>query len=57
MTSHKSEACRAEIQMKKEMAKKKGAAKVLLQLLLFERGDDKRCVPDTANRRESLQTW
>ena len=40
------------------MAKKKGgAAKVLLRLSLFERGDDKRCVPDTANRREPLQTW
>ena len=29
--------------------KKGGAAKILLRLSLFERGNDKRCVPDTAN--------
>ena len=73
MTPHKLEACRAEIEMllkydMKEpskspwtcgvvMAKKKGAAKVLLRLSVLERGDNKRCVPDTANRREPLQTW
>ena len=34
--------------------KEKGAAMVLLRLSLFERGDDKRCAPDTANRREPL---
>ena len=73
MTPHTTEACQAEIEMLLEydmielskspwacgviMAKKKGAAKVLLRLSLFERGDNKRCVPDTANRREPLHTW
>ena len=65
MTPHNSEAWRAEIEMLLEydmiepskspwacgvvMAKKKGVAKILLRLSLFERGDEKRCVPDTAN--------
>ena len=39
------------------MAKKKGAAQVLLRLSLPERKDIKRCVPDNANRREPLETW
>ena len=66
---HKSEACRAEIEMLPEydmiepsklpwacevvMAKKKGAAQVLLP----EGTDNKRCVPDTANKRKPLETW
>ena len=35
---------------------KKGAAYVLLRLSLFERSDNKRRVPDTANRRKPLNT-
>ena len=70
MKPHKSEACRGEIDMLLEydmieppkspwacgvvMAKNKRAAWVLLRFLLLERGNDKRCVPDTANRREPL---
>ena len=73
MTPHKLEACRAEIEMLLEydmiepsnlpwacgvvMAKKKGAAQVLLRLSLPEPSDIKSCVPDTANRREPLETW
>ena len=34
-----------------------GTAWVLLRLLLPERSDKTRCVPDTANRREPLETW
>ena len=34
--------------------KERGAALVLLKLSLLERGNDKRCVPDTASRREPL---
>ena len=61
MTPHKSEACRAEIEFLLEydmiepskspwafgvvMAKKKGAAQVLLRLSLPERSDNKRRVP------------
>ena len=70
MTPHKSEACRAEIEMLLEydmiepskspwargvvMAKKKGAAKILFRLSLFERGNDKRCVPDTVYGRKPI---
>ena len=66
MTPHKSEACRAEIEMLLEynmieplkspwacgfvMAKKKWAAQVLLRLLLPKRSNNKRCLPDTADR-------
>ena len=70
MTPHKLEACRAEKEMLLEydmiepsklpwacgvvMAKNKGGSLSLLRLSLLERGNDKRCVPDTANRREPL---
>ena len=73
MTPHKSEECRMEIEMLLEydmiesskspwacgvtMAKKKGAALVLLRFLLLERGDKKRRVPDNANRLKPLETW
>ena len=73
MTPHKLEECRVEIEMLLEYdmiefskspwacgvvrAKKKGAAQVLLRLSLSERSDNKRCVPDTAIRREPLETW
>ena len=39
------------------MAKKNGTAQVLLRLSLPERSDTKRCVSDTANRREPLENW
>ena len=73
MTPHKLEACRAEIEILLKydmiepskspwacgvvMAKKKGAAQLLLRLSLPEHSDNKRCVPDTADRREPLETW
>ena len=72
MTPHKSESSRAEILMLLEynmiepsklpwacgvvMAKKKRAAQVLLRLSLPERSNNKKCVADTANRREPLET-
>ena len=73
MTPHKTESCRAAIEMlleydiiepsKSPWARgfvipiKKGATYVLLRLSLLERSDNKRSVPDTANRREPLETW
>ena len=70
MTPHNSEACRAEseILLKYDMiepskspwacgvvmVKKKGVVQILLRLSLLERCDIKRCVLDTANRREPL---
>ena len=73
MKPHESEACRAEKEMLLEygmiepskspwacrivMAKKKGAASVMLRLSLLERSDNKRCTPLTANRRDPLETW
>ena len=73
MTPHKSDACRAEIEKLLEydmikpskspwacgvvMAKKKGVAKILLRLLLPERGDHKGHLPNTTHRREPLEAW
>ena len=70
MTSRKTKACRAEIEMLIEydmiepskspwacgviIPQKKGAAYVLLRLSLLEHGNKKRSIPDTANRREPL---
>ena len=70
MMPHKSEACPAEIEMLLEydmiehskspwacgvlMAKKKGGSLDFVATSLLERSNDKRCVPDTANRREPL---
>ena len=71
MTRHKSEACRAEIEMLLKYdiikpskgllgchgLKERWKAKILLRLLLPERGGHKRRLPNTTYRREPLETF